>query len=174
MKHLYFIRHGLSEMNQAGKWSGAQSESPLTAEGRQQAQAAGRAAKNLGIDYIISSPLSRAHDTAKIIAQEITYPLDKIELNSLLIERDLGSLEGTPWDPDLNLDDVADVETETAIIERARLTYSHLQALDADAILVVSHGSFGRAFRHIIHPEIPFAVSATGYRLPNGEIIRLI
>src|SRR6185437_9776053 len=167
MKHLYFIRHGLSEMNKTGVWSGAASESPLTAEGRNQAKAAGIAAKQLGLDYIISSPLSRAHDTAKIIAGAIGYPEEKIELNSLLIERDLGPLEGQPWDPDLNLDDIADVETAEEITRRAKLTLAHLQTLDAESILVVSHGSFGRAFRHVIHPDIPFEVSEVGYRFPN-------
>lgn len=174
MKHLYFIRHGLSEMNKAGIWSGAQSQSPLSKEGRQQAQKAGIVAKQLGIDYIISSPLSRAHDTAKLIAREIGYPEAKIELNSLLIERDLGPLEGKPWNPDLNLDDIADVETADTIAERARLTLDHLQTLDAEAILVVSHGSFGRAFRHAVHPDIPFEVTPEAYRFPNGEIIKLL
>lgn len=174
MKHLYFIRHGLSEMNKAGIWSGAQSQSPLTKEGHLQAIEAGLAAKNLGINYIISSPLSRAHETAKIIAREIGYPETKIELNSLLIERDLGPLEGQPWDPDLNLDDIADVETADTIARRARLTFEHLQSLDAESILVVSHGSFGRAFRHIVHPDIPFEVTEVGYRFPNGKIIKLL
>ncbi len=64
MKHLYFCRHGLSVLNKEGKWAGS-TETPLTVEGRTQAKLAGKAAQNLKIDYIICSPLSRAHDTAK-------------------------------------------------------------------------------------------------------------
>ena len=179
MKHLYFIRHGLSELNKERRWSGGQSNTPLIPEGRAQAKAAGITAKTYNIDYIISSPLSRAYDTAKIVAQEIGYPIDKIERNSLLIERDFGSLEGQPWQPDFDLDGVSDVETIDSILERATLTLEHLYGLDAEVILVSGHGTFGRAFRHIIHPDIPFGVGRSGFgspetRFPNGEIVKLI
>ncbi len=174
MIHLYFIRHGLSEMNKISLWSGAQSETPLAPEGRAQVKAAGAGARGLGIDYIISSPLSRAHDTAKIIAHEIAYPEAKIELNSLLIERDFGPLEGQPWDPDLNLDGIADVESTESVFARANLVLKHVQTLDAQCILIASHGSMGRALRHYIHPEIPFEPSESGNRLPNGVLIELL
>lgn len=174
MKHLYFIRHGMSEMNKVSQWSGARSETPLTPEGRAQATAAGIEAKALYIDYIMSSPLGRAHDTARIIAQEIGYPEANIELNSLLIERDFGPLEGTPWDPDLNVDGIVDVETTESVLNRARLVFAHARTLDADVILLASHGSMGRALRHLINPDIPFEPSSTGHRFPNGKIIKLL
>jgi probable phosphoglycerate mutase len=174
MKHLYFIRHGLSEMNAAGKLSGAGSDTSLTPDGRAQAKAAGVAAKHLGIDYIISSPLTRAHDTAKIVAIEIGFPADKIELNSLLLERHFGSLEGSEWDPDLNLDGISDVETRESVLERALLTLEHLQTLNADNILVSSHGTFGRALRHTLRPNTPYKVTPASDRFPNGQIIQLL
>lgn len=179
MKHLYFIRHGLSEMNKASRWSGAKSETPLTAEGRAQAKAAGIAAKELGIDYIISSPLNRAYDTAKIIAAEIGYPIALIERNHLLIERDFGSLEGRPWRSDEILDGVTDLEPAEAIIERAHLTLEYLHTRKAESILISSHGTFGRALRHVVNPDIPFGHGPRGYgtpetRLPNGEIVQLL
>lgn len=179
MKYLYFIRHGLSEMNKASRWSGAKSETPLTAEGRVQAKVAGIAAKDLGIDYIISSPLSRAYDTAQIIAAEIGYPVTLIERNPLLIERDFGSLEGQPWRPDEDLDGVADLEPAEVIIERARLLLEYAHTLEAESILISSHGTFGRALRHVINPDIPFGQGPRGYgtpetRLPNGEIVQLL
>jgi broad specificity phosphatase PhoE len=165
MKNLYFIRHGLSEMNKQGVWSGT-SETPLSAEGRKQAKQAGKQAKNLHIDYIVCSPLSRALDTAKIIAQEIGYPEDNIHINDLFIERHWGELEGQAWNPDLDLDGFSDVETRDSIVERARLAIEFLKTLDAHNILVVSHGSFGRAMRHhlINHPY-------TNRRGPNEPII---
>jgi uncharacterized phosphatase len=174
MKHIYFIRHGLSEMNIASKLSGAGSDTPLAPEGKTQAKAAGMAAKDLGIDYIISSPLIRAHDTAKIIAEEIGYPINKIELNSLLLERHFGPLEGTPWTPDLNLDGISDVETRESVLERAQLTLEHLRTLDAENILVASHGTFGRALRYILAPDTPYKVTPKSDRFPNGQIIQLL
>ncbi len=168
--HLYFCRHGLSQLNKEGRWAGS-TETPLTDEGKHQAKQAGQAAKSFDIDYILCSPLSRAHDTARIIAREIGYPVDEIDVNSLVIERHFGALEGEPWDPDLNLDGIADIETVDSILERARLTLKHLETVDADTILIVSHGSFGRAFRHILHPDIPFHGSE---RFENAKIVQLL
>ncbi len=171
MKHLYFVRHGLSEANKAGLRAGKHTETPLAPEGREQARQAGEQAKKLNIDLIISSPQSRAHDTAKIIAEIIGYPVDRIELNSLFVERDLGVLEGKPWHPDLNIDGFADVETTDTLIERMHLAHEFLRAIPHDNVLIVSHGAIGRGLRHVFHPEIPFAPSPS---FKNAEIIKLV
>lgn len=174
MKKLYFIRHGLSQMNIEGRWSGT-SETPLSAEGRKQAKVAGQHAKGLAIDYIVCSPLSRALETAKIIAEEIGYPIDKIHTNSLFIERHWGELEGEKWDPDLNLDGIVDIETKDNVIKRARLAIDFLNTLDAHNILVVSHGSFGRAMRHHLTDHIyENQRSKNDKGIPNAEIIQWI
>ncbi|MDB5181974.1 MAG: hypothetical protein JWP13_737 [Candidatus Saccharibacteria bacterium] len=170
MKHLYFCRHGLSQLNAEGKWAGS-TETPLTTEGRGQAKKAGEEAKGLGIDYIICSPLSRAQDTAKIVAKEINYPEHDIEVNSLVVERHFGSLEGTTWDPDFNIDGISDAEPLDTLLERARLTLNHLKTVDADTILVVSHGSFGRALRHVLNPSVPFEKVE---RFENAKIAKLL
>jgi uncharacterized phosphatase len=174
MKQLYFIRHGLSEMNKQGVWSGT-SETPLSPEGRRQARRAGKQAKTLNIDYIVCSSLSRAVDTAKIIAREIGYPEDKIHINNLFIERHWGPLEGQPWSPDLNLDGFSDIESRDSIIERARLAIEFLKTLDAHNILVVSHGSFGRAMRHHL-TEHPYSNQRGPNEpiIPNAEIVKWI
>jgi broad specificity phosphatase PhoE len=166
MKHLFFARHGLSQMNVAGLLSGS-TDTPLTGEGRRQARQAGIAAKGLGIDLIVSSPLSRAHETAQTIAKEIGYPLKDIHTNQLLVERHFGELEGKPWKPDLNLDGITDIETVDTLLERAHLALKWLEQLPAQNILVVSHGSFGRALRSIVQKEFPFSHP---HRLKNAEI----
>ena len=150
-------------------------ETPLTAEGKAQAKRAGEHAKTLGIDHIICSPLGRAHNTAEIIASEIGYPLKKIERSSLFIERHFGSMEGQPWREDQNIDGFIDHEAYETILERAQLALQHLETLDADVVLVVSHGSFGRALRHVIHPAIPYQqLAGEKDHLPNAEIIKFI
>src|SRR5215475_13120394 len=98
MKHIYFVRHGLTEMSKQGLRAGAGSETPLAPEGHDQAKRAGHHAKQLAIDHIISSPQKRAHHTAQIIAREIGYPEHDIALNSLFVERHFGELEGTLWE----------------------------------------------------------------------------
>lgn len=167
MKKLYFIRHGQSEMNTRNLWAGV-TNTPLTDEGRRQAKAAGYAAKDLGIDLIVSSPLVRAHETAKIVAKEIGYPGEKILINSLLIERNFGELEGKPYDPDLNLDGFSDLEVDDALVARAHLALKWINSHQADHILVVSHGSFGRALRSMLKAEYPMSHPE---KLKNAEIV---
>ena len=177
IQHLYFCRHGLSEGNKAGVFSG-HTDTPLTAQGREQARLAGQHAKSLQIDHIIASPLSRAHDTARIIANQIGYPEDKIELNSLIMERDFGSLEGTTWSPDFNVDGIADVETHESLKKRVQLAYDYIQSLPAHNVLVVSHGATGRMFRHVVDPTIPYfsedAAVRRKYRFENAQIVQLV
>lgn len=170
MNHLYFCRHGESELNAVGKWAGS-TETPLTKEGRKQAELAGKEAKKLGVDYILCSPLSRAYDTAKIIAKEIGYPEKDIDVNSLVIERHFGEREGTPWEPDLDMDGIADAERSDTVLERVHLTLKHLSTVEANTILVVSHGHFGRVLRHVLHPEIPLKGSP---RFDNAKVVKLI
>ncbi len=165
---LYFIRHGLSEMNALGLRAG-RSETPLTRKGRTQALVAGQEAKTLAIDTVATSPMGRTLETAKIIAKEISYPTSKIHVSNLLIERDFGPLEGTPWDPDLNIDDNLDIESVEEILNRANLALQWLQSLQAENILVVSHGAFGRALRSLLVADLPFS---SPKQIPNAKIIR--
>lgn len=152
-------------MNVQGLFAG-RTETPLTIEGKHQARAAGRLAKELSINLIVSSPMERALHTAEIIAAEIGYPLDKIITNKLFLERDFGPLEGKPWAPDLNLDGFSDLETDDTLLERAKLGFSWLHSQPVDNILLVSHGSYGRALRSVIqHKEFIHQE-----RLRNAEI----
>lgn len=164
------MRHGLTQMNVEGRWSGT-TETPLTDTGREQAKAAGKKAKTLHIDYIACSPLGRAKETARIIAKEIDYPISKIHINPMLIERHFGELEGQLWGPDPNLDGIADLETSETLIKRAEYVLQWLHSIEAEHILVVSHGSFGRALRSLILEEFPFH---TPHKLANAEIVELL
>lgn len=174
MKHLYFCRHGLTHANVNGVWSGS-TETPLTDEGRAQAKRAGQEAKDLGIDYIICSTLGRARDTAEIIAKEIGFPVERIEQNSLFIERHFGAMEGLGWELDADVDGFIDVESVDDILHRARLALNHIETLEADCILIVSHGTFGRAFRSLLEGHQPFVSKGSPEaRFKNAEIVRLI
>lgn len=155
MKTIYFVRHGESELNVARKVAG-HTETPLTKEGRAQAKRAGKQAKDLGIEHIISSPLERAHDTAKIIAKEMKYPVSKIEVNPLFIERFFGAMEAQPYKPDTDYDGIADAELTHLFLARAEQAVAYLKSLPYSKILVVSHGATGRALRHHIVADMPF------------------
>ncbi len=181
MKQLYFIRHGESTFNASHAWSGSSSDVPLTAKGRAQAQRAGRKAREQGLvfDVIISSPLERAHDTAKHIASELAYPHDKIILNDQFIERDFGKLEGrrdlvagTKYFIDESAIDPYDgVEKLVDLQRRMDDFLAYLHALPQDTILVVGHGGSGRALRRAIQKE---PLSKRGQAFENAVLVRLI
>jgi uncharacterized phosphatase len=174
MKHLYFVRHGETVGNAENIWAGT-FETPLNSKGKVQAKNAGKVAKELQIDLIICSPLGRTRETAAHIATEIGYPLEKIEYSSLFIERHFGEMEGKPTLADHNVDGFVDVETHETILERAKMALDYVKSLEAENILVVSHGAFGRAFRSLTHPHIPFEPKGTDEtRLKNAEIVQLI
>lgn len=168
------MRHGLSEMNKAGLYSG-HTDTPLTAEGRDQARHAGKGAKNLKIDVIVSSPLKRAHHTAKIIAEEIGYPVNSIILDERFVERHHGVLELQPYVAGTPIDGVEGAEQSHDIVSRAEEALAFLNELGHQHILVVSHGGFGRALRHHVDPEYTYTdISQVKDKLPNAEIIRFI
>jgi probable phosphoglycerate mutase len=174
MKHLYFVRHGLSVMNQQGTYSG-HTDTPLADEGIEQARAAGQAAKDIKVDVIVSSPLQRAHHTAKLIAEEIGYPLEEIILEDHLIERHHGVLENTPYVPGTPMDGVEGAEQSHEIVARASRALERLRALDYETILVVSHGGFGRALRSHLSTAHPYSdVSQDKDKLPNATIIKFL
>lgn len=152
--HLFFIRHGESTSNY-GELVTGQQDVPLTEKGKEQAHQAGReiVAQGIHFDHIVSSSLSRAHDTARIISNEIGYPENSIEINDLVIERSFGSLEGKPKEEVGVLDDDliqrSGGELDPAIRARVELFLEPLRGKPG-TILVVSHTGFGRRLRAVV------------------------
>ena len=91
MAHIYFTRHGQTVWNVENKICGA-TDSPLTELGHKQAIELGEKIKseNLQIDEILCSPLSRAADTAKHIAEITGVPL---RVEQRLKEQNFGKYE---------------------------------------------------------------------------------
>ena len=169
MKSLHYLRHGLSEANKKGVFAGSL-ETPLAPEGIEQAKQAGRKAKGTPIDVIFSSPQSRAHHTAKLFAQEVGYPEDKIIIIPELREREFGELEGQPHIPDkaklLALNPVG-MEHDEDLIARALDAYTQIQNHKSDHIVVVAHGAIGRALRSHVNPDADFEK-----KIDNATLLR--
>ncbi len=158
MKHLLYIRHGETEFNEQRKWSG-RTDTKLTEKGIRQAHEAGEklAKKQVTIDLIICSPLTRSLRSAHIIADEIGYPSSEIETRGEITERSYGVLEGMLranfWGNHTyrDLDDVEGGESVEAVEIRAANFLAYLKMLDAyETILVVGHGAFGRALVRVV------------------------
>ncbi|MFI5270552.1 MAG: histidine phosphatase family protein [Candidatus Saccharimonadales bacterium] len=153
MKKLYFVRHGETPLNVEKLFSG-QIETPLTKKGVAQARTTAKLIKQTipKIDLIIASPYTRTTHTAQIIAERIGYPSDKIVFHDLLIERSYGDLEGTSteryYKPNMHMDidHIETVETVKDLQDRAQKALDLVRTFDDhDVILIVGHGSFGRA-----------------------------
>ena len=73
-----FVRHGETEWNIQGRYQG-QSDIPLSEKGRAQAAALGKRFEGIPVDVVYSSPLQRAYDTARAIAEPKGLPIRLVE-----------------------------------------------------------------------------------------------
>ena len=91
---VYFIRHGETYFNRFSRLQGW-ADSPLTEKGEQDAVAVGKALSSLKVDYLFSSDMMRAINTAKLlIAQNPHTNIKEPEQNKLFREVFYGSFEG--------------------------------------------------------------------------------
>jgi broad specificity phosphatase PhoE len=148
---LTLLRHGESDGNARGVYQG-RAEFDLTDQGRAQtrALAAHWQQESIEFDQIISSPQSRARQTAEIIAEKLSVPL---EFNSNWQEIDNGVLAGktlheaaqkhpspdfmSPFDP-IGLSG----ESNWDLYLRAGVVVQDLVQRPPGSYLVVSHGGF--------------------------------
>ncbi|UCD57393.1 MAG: histidine phosphatase family protein [Candidatus Hydrogenedentota bacterium] len=87
---LYLVRHGETDWNIEQRCQGF-SDSELNATGRRQAEAIARYLSNTKIEAIYSSTLSRAYETARIIAK---YHDAAVQRTDALRELNQGEFEG--------------------------------------------------------------------------------
>ena len=92
-RRLVLVRHGESTWNALGIVQGQANAPGLTDRGRRQAAALARRLLDRPVVALLSSDLTRAHQTAAIIAQELDTA---VVLDDRLRERDFGVLEGGP------------------------------------------------------------------------------
>lgn len=180
MKTIYFIRHGEAEHNVSGVFGG-HIDTKLTEHGIKQANLAGQQAKkeNLSFDIIVSSPLDRAHNTAKIVAAHLNHPVNEIILSDDLKERFYGVLEGSDFTQykqayranEASIDHHEGVERFIDMQMRAQRVYDWLQSLPGEKILVVSHAGFGRALRRAVQGR---PITEKYDPINNAELIRFI
>ncbi|MFE8699734.1 histidine phosphatase family protein [Cytobacillus sp. FJAT-54145] len=149
------IRHGLTEWNSLGKAQGV-SDIPLNEMGRKQASDMGeRLSREEKWDMMVTSDLSRAIETAKIIGSIIDLPISQMdkrvrEINCGLIE---GTTEeervkqwGSNWrNLELGMEKFEDVSLRGKdFLEEIASTYN------GKRILVISHGALiGLTLQHL-------------------------
>ena len=165
---IVFLRHGESEGN-AGGYVQGQSDYPLTQTGRQQAKALALRWKAEGVSFglAISSPLSRARETAEIIANSLAIPL---EFDPIWKERHTGKISGMRYEeadklrkqrgfdnPYIPVGEEG--EGDWALFLRAGRAIQALLSRPAGRYLVVSHGGILNQVMNAIVGATPHANS---------------
>jgi broad specificity phosphatase PhoE len=180
MTHYYFVRHGESTANAAGVVAGW-ADVALTDKGVEQAHALGRTIKESTVqfDLVITSTLTRAFDTAKIIAGAIEYPIDRIKVLPDLRERSSGDLEGAPVAEvyENSEEDILAYGGENAEVFRSRVLQAQdeIRSLAADAqnVLIVAHAG---VYRMAVAINQQFEPATKMYTLPsppNAELLQI-
>ncbi len=159
---IFVVRHGQDQDNAVGILNGRR-DTDLTNAGRKQARETAAKLKSYAIDIIYTSPLKRAYETARIIADKIGT--DEIIVDEHLMEREYGILTGT------RIDEIAKnakkifqshgatyfIETDGAesypkLMERARKILKEISKRHPEKnILIVSHSGIARMIRAIYH-----------------------
>lgn len=169
---LGLLRHGQTDWNIDLRLQGS-TDIPLNDTGRAQALAAAQHLNPENWDVIISSPLSRARDTAAIVAEVLGMP---VVIVPELIERSFGTAEGmdhASWRklyesqvPIEGLESLEDLRTRTGLLlELIATEYS------GQRVLAVSHGALIRKVLTVVTSgELP----REGERLSNASLNRFM
>ena len=166
MTMLYLVRHGETDWNRAHRIQGS-TDIPLNDLGREQAATSGALLARRQWDGIYASPLSRAYETASIIAGEIglAAPIAIPEL----VERNYGQAEGmTGHDIDRLFPDGVEVpgrETREQVAARVIPALHRLAAQHpGENLVVVAHGGVIRTVLNTVAP------GGTVEAIRNGSI----
>lgn len=166
MTLLYLVRHGETEWNRQRRIQGS-ADIPLNDLGREQAAETGRLLTRRDWDAIYASPLSRALETARIIAKETGLP-EPQTLDSI-VERAYGDAEGLDWREVDRLfpDDTVVPGRESREAVGARVIPALVDLAEShpgQAIIVVSHGGVIRSVLGHVEPGTSHG------RISNGSV----
>ena len=167
--HLGLLRHGQTDWNINFLLQGV-TDIPMNQTGIEQVKLAAQAIRAEDWDVVLTSPLSRARQTAEIIASQHGY--NEIIEQELLIERSFGEAEGLSheqWRAKYsNLDVIPGGESRTQLAERSMLLLETIsQELAGKRVLAVSHGALIRALIAIASNN---ALPRAGERLGNASL----
>lgn len=163
------LRHGQTDWNINFLLQGV-TDIPMNETGIEQIKMAAKAIKAEDWDIILTSPLSRARQTAEIIAHHVGFP--QIVENELLKERSFGEAEGLSheqWRAKYsNLDEIPGGESRTQLAERSKLLLDTVAAeLRGKKVLAISHGALIRSLLSTVsNNELP----RDGERLGNASL----
>jgi broad specificity phosphatase PhoE len=180
VKTTFFIaRHGETEWNTHKRLQG-QLDSPLTLNGRNQAQQLAQIISQRNIDAIYSSPLQRAVSTAQVCSSLIAK---QVKTHPAFLERNFGDWQGKLFD-DLKLarhfksifhevtchappNGESGIECKSRMQDGLKL----IAQTKADNILIISHGDLIRCFL----ADLTSNVACDAYsQYGNGSVFKVL
>lgn len=186
MLKIYLARHGQNIDNANGILNGHR-DLELTKLGVEQANEVALKIKNsnLAFNFIYTSPLKRAVQTAEIIAKTSNNPQPVILTN--LIERDFGEMTGVKQvliselcSPNvIKTDKITyflcpkNAETFPDLIDRAKKLIDEIKTKHTDGnILLVTHGDFGKMI-YAAYYNLNWQDVLTMFDFGNSELLLL-
>jgi broad specificity phosphatase PhoE len=149
-KSFYFLRHGETDWNKAGRLQG-HTDIELNQTGREQAISVRPLMKDLGIRTMCVSPLSRASETAALAMGEYDWTRHDIDdLKEVTIGVHDGQIFG-PWYQEWKAGKRVLEGAETRVEFRERCLRGVNKALEnVGPVLIVSHGGVYSALKERI------------------------
>ena len=171
MTETYFglLRHGQTDWNINFLLQGV-TDIPMNETGLEQVRTAAKAIQAKDWDVVLTSPLTRAKQTAEIIAKHVGF--DEVIQQELLIERSFGEAEGLSHDQwrakYANLDEIPGGESRTQLAARSQQLLDLISTeFKGKRVLAISHGALIRALLSISsNNEFP----RDGERLGNASL----
>ncbi len=177
---LFCVRHGETVYNLEGRVQG-QFDSELSLLGRKQCEAVANALAGRPCDVVIASPLRRARETARYVADKLQVAL---EFEPRLMEINAGIFQGHIWhelaerfphefsqwrsnDPDYQ---IPHGESRRELMQRTSEALHEIRSAGHKNVMVVSHGgALASAFKALF--GIPAEINP--FELSNGSISTL-
>jgi uncharacterized phosphatase len=163
------FRHGQTDWNINFLLQGI-TDIPMNKTGIEQVRTAAKALNKDDWDLVLTSPLSRAKQTAQIIVETLGF--DDLIQEDLLIERSFGEAEGLSYEQwrekYSSLDEVPGGESRSMLLSRSQLLLDTISSQYAGKkILAISHGALIRTLIAIAsNHELP----RDGERLANASL----
>lgn len=185
LRYLALVRHGESEWNALGKWTGWE-DSTLTEKGKEEARAVAKALTAHDFHVAFTSDLSRAHQTLELIKEEMKLQHIPTSKHPALKERHYGVYTGkVKWEIQVEVGEeqfkhirrgwdaaIPEGETLKDVFNRVVPHYTehiHPHLAKGNNVLLVAHGNTLRSLiKHL--EEIPDDAIAD-VEVATGEVI---
>jgi isoleucyl-tRNA synthetase len=166
----YFVmRHGEARSNVEDFVNSTnEMENHLTQKGREEAQKTAQALRKYKIDLIVASPLTRAQETAAIVAKELGLPPSAIMTDTRLSETHFGEKNGAKMAEWQALFATLSDKFNHAVVGGE--TYNQVFARVGDFLFDVERRYTGKRMLFVTHATPAWLMQGVASRMPHHEL----